>query len=587
MKVAAIIPTIGRPHELRNCLAALSGQTQPPSEILVVHPDPDAVTATIAETYGARVVLGSRRGATAQRNRGIAALSPDVQVALFLDDDVVLAPDHIERLVEVLAADAGRRIGGVSGVTDSETPDEALLYRAWRRLFLGARGAQRVTPAGVNLPKHDIASGDVVRVEWLHGASAYRAELLEHEVWDEQLEGYTLYEDVDFSLRVGRRFELAVVGAARLDHRQSPVGRVGARDAARLFVRNRLWLVRRHRPGRYSLVLFWWTTFGYLAAWAALALRGDEVAAAQLRGALDGIADVRSGLVPPSSAPVVGRPAATITVVVATLPGREDSLRRCLAGIEAQTRPADDVLVLTGLPSMVAVLREGLAQATTGWVAFIDDDAIPQRDWLEVLSRHMGDPTVGAVGGRILNFYAGRTRARRVAGGRIAHVNWYGRTVERLEQIPERHVVADVAFLRGSNMCLRRAAVPHVDVNIDVGMAPGNETAIGLGLQRAGWVVRFDSDALVTHYPAPRPERFARDDRTRFAREYGEVVTYTILKYSSWPRRLAFLVYFFLVGQRASPGLALAPYFLMPGKDRTRYAAAWAGKIRGLRKAFS
>jgi hypothetical protein len=125
-------------------------------------------------------------------------------------------------------------------------------------------------------------------------------------------------------------------------------------------------------------------------------------------------------------------------------------------------------------------------------------------------------------------------------------------------------------------------AVPERDERLDKGMAPGFEIALCLGVRRSGWRVLFDSDAVVRHYPASRPPHLDREDSQRASYEYSYMVTYTLLKNSEWPRRLAFLAYFFLVGQRASPGLILAPYFVFPKDSRKRFTAAWAGKFRGI-----
>jgi GT2 family glycosyltransferase len=273
-------------------------------------------------------------------------------------------------------------------------------------------------------------------------------------------------------------------------------------------------------------------------------------------------------------------------VVVGTLPGREEALKQCLAAINAQTKRPDQILVLRDMPSMLAVIREGLRRAGCEWVAFIDDDAVPASTWLETLSRHFGDAAVGAVGGRIVNVVDGQPTARSFSRGAIARVSWYGRTVEHLNHVPVTHVVADVAFLRGSNVCFRRAAMPAIDARIDVGMSPGNEVALCLDLQERGWRVRFDSDAVVTHYPAPRPDRIAREDMVRHVREYSHVVTFTLLRYSRWPRKLTFLAYFFLIGQRASPGVAFALFSLRTARDRAVFRAAWVGKLRGLKAAI-
>jgi cellulose synthase/poly-beta-1,6-N-acetylglucosamine synthase-like glycosyltransferase len=233
----------------------------------------------------------------------------------------------------------------------------------------------------------------------------------------------------------------------------------------------------------------------------------------------------------------------------------------------------------------VSAVSYGIERTTAEWIAFLDDDAVPENDWLETLAGHLDDLRVGAVGGRILNVVDGRATARSYKDGPIARLSWYGRTQSRLHDIPVHHTVADVDFLPGSNMCIRRVALPRIDHRWDEGMAPGFETALFLALRRNRWRVVFDSDAVVTHYPAPRPAHLARGNYDRASYEYSYILTYLLLRHLTWPRKLAFFAYFMLIGQRRSPGLLLAPCFLLPGRPRNRLRAAWSGKLRGLRQA--
>jgi hypothetical protein len=136
-------------------------------------------------------------------------------------------------------------------------------------------------------------------------------------------------------------------------------------------------------------------------------------------------------------------------------------------------------------------------------------------------------------------------------------------------------------------MCVRRQALDEIGADLDFGMAPGFELAVCQRLKRCGWHVRFDSEILVTHYPAVRPQHLARHDRVRYAREYSRNLVLTLVRELSWPRKLAFLGYFTLVGQRESPGLVFAPYFLLPGRCSARFAAAWRGKWEGVRACVS
>ena len=273
----------------------------------------------------------------------------------------------------------------------------------------------------------------------------------------------------------------------------------------------------------------------------------------------------------------------SVAVVIPTVAGREAALELCLAAIRAQTHQPAEIVVVRNRPSYVSAIREGIARTSAEWIAFLDDDAIPQTDWLQTLASYFGDSSVGAVGGRILNFVGGRASACNYSGGPVARVTWYGRTLSRLHDVPLKRIVEDVDFLPGANMCFRRAALPRMDDRLDQGMAPGYEMALCLAARRGGWRVVFDSDALVTHYPAPRPPHLSREDRHRASYEYSYMVTYTLLRNLTGPRKLAFLAYFLLIGQRASPGLAFAPYYLLPGRSRERFWAAWSGKLRGLR----
>ncbi len=276
-----------------------------------------------------------------------------------------------------------------------------------------------------------------------------------------------------------------------------------------------------------------------------------------------------------------------IAVVIPTVNGRERDLERCLAAVHRQTRSPDEICVVRDFLSLVSALRDGWTRTSSDWIAFLDDDSIPQSNWLEQIARHFDDPAVAAVGGRILTFVEGRSLASNYSSGPVAHLSWFGRTVSRLQDIPAGPLVCDAHFLQGSNMCVRRAALREISDALDYGMAPGLELALCLELRRAGWKVRFDSEALVTHYPAPRPKKYVRGDRVRYAREYSYILTSSLLRWLSWPRKISFALYFFLIGQRESPGLLMAPYFLLPGRNRARLAAAWRGKWEGLWDAWT
>ncbi len=112
-----IIITLRRAALLRKTLQAVTRQTRPLDEIIVVDNGPDAETASVACESGARYVPETRRGYGCARNRGLAEARGDV--LYFLDDDCVAEPDWAERLWEAVASGRADLAGGsrVSGRT--------------------------------------------------------------------------------------------------------------------------------------------------------------------------------------------------------------------------------------------------------------------------------------------------------------------------------------------------------------------------------------------------------------------------------------------------------------------------------------
>ena len=275
----------------------------------------------------------------------------------------------------------------------------------------------------------------------------------------------------------------------------------------------------------------------------------------------------------------------SVAVVIPTVAGREAALDRCVAAVAAQTRKPDEIVVVRGCPSYVSAIIAGVERTSADWIAFVDDDAVPQDEWLQTLAPHFDDATIGAVGGRILHFVEGQPTARPYSRGPVAKLTWYGRTLSHLHDAPDARVVRDVDFLPGSNMCFRRSALPAIDQRLNRGMAPGFEMALCLSVRRRGSRVVFDSAAVVSHYPEARPEQLTRSDHRRASYEYSYMIAYTLLTNLGWPRRVAFLAYFTLIGQSMSPGLVMAPYFLSRQSRRQRFFAAWAGKLRAMRES--
>ncbi len=288
---------------------------------------------------------------------------------------------------------------------------------------------------------------------------------------------------------------------------------------------------------------------------------------------------------------------AELTVIVPSA-YRPEALARCLAGLERQT-PApgsviavlrsDDVegtaecaahpgvhVVSVQVRGLVAARQAGLMSAQTEWVSFMDDDAEPAPGWSAALAPYVADPEVGCVGGPILNIVGARTTAKWFEGHAIARLDVFGRTVSHLHDLHDGHISADVDFLPGSNLTIRRELARSADHGRAPGMAPNEELEWCLTVKDAGLRVVYDSGIRVAHYPAARIGTEARGDKSAYAYAYAYMLTYTLLRHLRLTRRVLFVLYFWLLGQRAAPGILAAPiYALRPG--------GWAKAVSGMR----
>lgn len=301
----------------------------------------------------------------------------------------------------------------------------------------------------------------------------------------------------------------------------------------------------------------------------------------------------------------------TATVVVTTY-RRPGSLLSCLDGIRAQTRPADQVVVVVhdsdaesanlvekikrDWPEVraatvyqhgsVAALNTGLATAGGAVVATIDDDAVPAPDWLErIIATYESDGRIAAVGGR--DAIASDGELVEARDKEVGTINWFGRMVanHHLGGGPPR----DVDVLKGVNASFRRTAVTGhgYDERLrGVGAIVHSELSICLPLRRRGLRIIYDPGIVVCHYPAPRPHG---DDRTgpRYeaiaAASHNEALQ--LLDFLQPSRRIVFLVWAFAIGSTDAPGLAILARDCLRGRHGAwrRFCAAQRGRALAVR----
>jgi glycosyltransferase involved in cell wall biosynthesis len=140
MRISIIIPVYNNTRDLAECLSAVRAAAKnADTEIIVVDDASTDDTPTVAASMGARVLrLEKNSGPGAARNFGARHAVGDI--LFFVDADVVLAPDALERVVSVL--DGRREFAAVFGSYDARPRAHGLVsqYRNLLHHFVHQQG---------------------------------------------------------------------------------------------------------------------------------------------------------------------------------------------------------------------------------------------------------------------------------------------------------------------------------------------------------------------------------------------------------------------------------------------------------------
>lgn len=236
------------------------------------------------------------------------------------------------------------------------------------------------------------------------------------------------------------------------------------------------------------------------------------------------------------------------TVVVVATYRRPEYVESCLVHLERQTVTPNRIVVVDASPDDLtrkvvsqhpaveyrrnprgvghtATSRAiGFDGATEQIVAFIDDDAYADPDWLERLLEPYSDPAVAAVGGRARN---GQPDEEHAGLGQIGLLLPDGRLTGYFAAAPDR--VVEVDHMLGANMSVRAGIVRELGGIRDFypGTCLREETDIALRIRRRGMRIVYTPFAVVEHVGGryARGRRF--DSRYRYFGARNHVVLLT------------------------------------------------------------
>jgi GT2 family glycosyltransferase len=299
-----------RPEPLLKLLESVRRQILYPDEILIIDGSTNTQTESVLagssfDNIKYYLVNDQNRGLTKQRNFGIQNVSASSEIVCFLDDDTVLEPDYFHHLINTyrIFPDAL----GVGGYITNEVHWEKVVgdyipknnefyFDQWKRkdgsrfVLRKKMGLDTDRPPGFSpsfshgrsvgfLPPSD----RIYQVEQvMGGVSSFRKSVFEKFSFSEYFEGYGLYEDADFSLRVAKTGKLYVNTAAKLAHFHAASGRPNQYQYGKMVLRNGWYVWRVKNPDPALKDRFKWnviTILLILVRYSNTVTKKDKIAA--------------------------------------------------------------------------------------------------------------------------------------------------------------------------------------------------------------------------------------------------------------------------------------------------------------------
>lgn len=238
MKVSVVIPTYYRPDDLSELFGSLLRQTIKPMEIVVIDDTPSDVVKVICKRYEVKfkdsgIKLSyfknpKERSAAIARNFGINIVKGEI--VLFLDSDVILYPEYVEKILEVFKNNPNA-VGVQGWIIRQITKQRHYLLKYFidqsiRRLFSLPHVAKNKSRIG----EYPVILTKIMNCETLSGSNmAIKRDILKEFKFDENLKRYSYMEDVLFSYSVFKQYPqgLYITPYARCIHKVSGGGRMG------------------------------------------------------------------------------------------------------------------------------------------------------------------------------------------------------------------------------------------------------------------------------------------------------------------------------------------------------------------------
>jgi glycosyltransferase involved in cell wall biosynthesis len=247
VKFSVVIPTRNRDASLRNLLNKIIEQTSQPDEIIIVDSSEISQSSYGIINKSIKYLHTTEKSAARQRNIGIISVKQDVQVLFFLDDDTNPNSTYFEDMLGTLIS---LQAVGVSGLAINTEKIERIKPRGIlgfikKISFLDSNIDGKLLISGVGIPVRKRNVG-IIEVDWLIGCSCWDFGKIKNLKFEEDFMGYSLGEDVIFSVKARKLGKLFVNSNIFLNHLELP------QTDLNIVKHNYMWVYYRFRLSKYN-----------------------------------------------------------------------------------------------------------------------------------------------------------------------------------------------------------------------------------------------------------------------------------------------------------------------------------------------
>lgn len=254
-----IIPTIGRYKSIKALLSSIDAQQKKPLSVIIIDSSSSDINFSLSQySFPIDYIKTEFNSLTQKKNLGIKKAPKNCELIGFLDDDIVLFEGAVEAMI-CFWAQASNIVGGASfNVINFPNPK---LMRIKEFFLIDSFTKGKVLKSGFGTSLYP-AIADYKAV-WLSGGNTlWRKDVLQRFLFDENLKGYSFAEDLDFSYRVGKNYDLFVVAKAKVAHFSDPIEKDKLFDYGKMEVSYRYHFLLKHKE--LSKISFFWAYLGLM-----------------------------------------------------------------------------------------------------------------------------------------------------------------------------------------------------------------------------------------------------------------------------------------------------------------------------------